>query len=123
MKSKGKNYQRSIKPKCWLCGKINTIDKSLIKLIKKKEIILKSIKLVTKKKLQQTVQKYKESQETTMSNYMPIKLTTWEKRKNLEKLKLLRLNQEEIEIMDKSMTSNDEKSSNKQKPRVRWSHR
>ena len=28
---------------------------------------------------QQTTQKYKESQETTISNYIPIKWTTWKK--------------------------------------------
>ena len=30
-------------------------------------------------KSQQTTQKYKRSQETTMSNYMSIKWTTWKK--------------------------------------------
>ena len=34
---------------------------------------------------QQTTQKHKGSLETTISNYMPIKWTTWKKRTFLEK--------------------------------------
>ena len=41
---------------------------------------IKSIKLGMKmERSQQTTQKYKESQETTISNYTPIKWTTWKK--------------------------------------------
>ena len=46
---------------------------------------LKSIKLDMKKKLQQTSQKYKGSQETTTSTYMPIKWTTKKKWTNYQK--------------------------------------
>ena len=34
---------------------------------------------MNKEKLQQTPQKYKGSKETTTSNYIPIKWTTWKK--------------------------------------------
>ena len=36
-------------------------------------------------KSQQTTQKYEKSQETIMSNYMPMKQTTWKKWKNSQK--------------------------------------
>ena len=36
---------------------------------------------------QQTTQKYKGSSETTISNYMPIKWTTWKKWTNSQKTK------------------------------------
>ena len=46
----------------------------------KKERRIKSTKLEMKKeRLQQTIQKYKGSEETITSNYMPIKWTTWKK--------------------------------------------
>ena len=61
-----------------------------------------------KEKLQWTPQKYKASEEITTSNSMPIKWTTWkEMDKFLEKYKLPRLNQEEIENMNRSITSTE----------------
>ena len=45
------------KTKSWFFEKINKIDKPLARLIKKKRI--KSTKLEMKKRLQQTMQKYK----------------------------------------------------------------
>ena len=60
--------------KSWFFEKKDKIDKPLSRLIKKKGRGLKSIKLKLKKeKLQWTPQKYKRSQETTTSCYMPIK--------------------------------------------------
>ena len=47
------------KTKSWLFEKINKIDKPLARLIKKKRERTKSIKLEMKKRLQQTLQKYK----------------------------------------------------------------
>ena len=47
--------------KSWFFKKINKIDNLLTSLIKKKELRLKSIKLEMKKKLQQTIKKYKGS--------------------------------------------------------------
>ena len=48
------------KTKSWFFEKINKIDKSLARLIKKKERKIKSTKLEMKKKrLQQTMQKHK----------------------------------------------------------------
>ena len=49
------------KTKSWFFEKINKICKPLARLIKKKERGFKSIKLEMKKKLQQTLQKYKGS--------------------------------------------------------------
>jgi len=68
------------KTKSWFFEKMNKIDKPLARLIKKKGRRIKSTKLEVKmKKSQQKTQKYKESQETTISNYMPVKWTTWKK--------------------------------------------
>ena len=47
------------KTKSWFFEKINKIDKLLARLIKQKRRRIKSTKLEMKKKLQQTVQKYK----------------------------------------------------------------
>ena len=63
--------------KSWFFEQINKIDKPLARLINKKGRRIKSEMKVEKS--QQTTQKYKESQETTISNYMPIKWTTWKK--------------------------------------------
>ena len=71
------------KAKSWFFEKINKIDKPLARLIKKKGRRIKSTKLEMKiKKSQQTTQKYKGSKENTISNYTPIKWTTWKKRTN-----------------------------------------
>ena len=50
------------KTKRWFFEKINTVDKPLVRLTKKKERRIKSTKLEMKKEqLQQTMQKYKGS--------------------------------------------------------------
>ena len=68
------------KTKSWFFEKINKIDKPLARLIKNKGRKIKSIKLEMKmERSQQTTQKYKGSEETTISNYMPIKWTMWKK--------------------------------------------
>ena len=55
---------------------MNKIDR----LIEEKRRRIKSIKLEVKtEKLHETTQKYKRSQETAMSNKMPIKWATWKK--------------------------------------------
>ena len=63
-----------------------------------------------------------------MNNYMPIKIESLEEMDTfLEKYNLPKLNQEEIEIMNRLITSTkiktNQKSSNKHKPRTRWLHR
>ena len=70
-----KTIEKTNEMKSWFFEKINKIDKPLARLIKKKRG-LKSIKLQMKNKLQQTLQKYKGSLETTTCNYMPIKRKT-----------------------------------------------
>ena len=68
------------KTKIWFLEKINKINKPLARYIKKKREMTQINKLEMKQeKLQQTMQKYKRSYETTTSNYMPIKWTTWKK--------------------------------------------
>ena len=68
------------KAKGWFFEKINKVDKPLARLIKKKGRRIKSTKLEMKvEKSQQTTQKCKGSEETTINNYMPIKWTTWKK--------------------------------------------
>ena len=49
------------KTKSWFFEKVNKINKPLGRLMKNKGIKLKSIMLEMKKKLQHTVQKYKET--------------------------------------------------------------
>ena len=57
------------KAKSWVFEKINKIEKSLARLIKKKLERIKSTKLEMKmEKPQQATQKYKGSQETTINN-------------------------------------------------------
>ena len=66
------------KAKSWFFERINKTDKPLARLIKKQREKIKSIKLEMKmERSQQTTQKYKGSKETAISNYMPIKCTTW----------------------------------------------
>ena len=59
-----------------------------------------------KERLQQTIQKYKGSQETTMSNCANKMDNLEEMDKFLERYNLLRLNLEEIENMHRPITSN-----------------
>ena len=57
------------KTKSWFFEKINKIDKSLARLLKKKERRIKSTKLEMKKEqLQQIMQKYKGLEEAIMNN-------------------------------------------------------
>ena len=60
-----------------------------------------------KEKLKLTPEKYKGSQENTISNYIPIKWTEEEMDKFLQRYKLPRLNQEYIENMNKLITSTE----------------
>ena len=68
------------KTKSWFFEKISKIDKQLARLIKKKGRRIKSTKLELKMEKSDNKQhrniKY---HETTISNYMPIKWTTWKK--------------------------------------------
>ena len=82
-KKKTQTIAKINETKSWFLEKVNKIDKPLARLIKKKGLI--SIKLKMKKKLQLTPQKYTASQETTTSNCMPIKWTTWKQWTNSQK--------------------------------------
>ena len=65
--------------------KIYKIDKPLAKLIKKIREKNQINKIRNENGEIQTTQKYKGSQETTISNYMTIKWTTWKKWTNSQK--------------------------------------
>ena len=74
------------KAKSWFFEKINIIDNPLARLSRNKGRKMKLTKLEMKmERLQQITQKYKGSSETAISNYMPIKQTTWKKWKNSQK--------------------------------------
>ena len=56
---------------------------------------------------QQTTLKYTGSQETTTSSSMPIKWTTWKKRKSSQRSNFPKLKKEEIEDLNKYITSKE----------------
>ena len=73
------------KSKSWFFERMRKTDKPLARLIKKKKG-RRQIKLeIKKQKLQQTIQKYKRSQDITMIHYMPIKWITWKNGQILRK--------------------------------------
>ena len=83
---------------------------------------------MTMEKTQQTTQKYKGSQETAVTNYANKMENLEEMDRFLEKYNFPKLNQEEIENLNRPITSTEietiiKKSTNKQKPRTRWLHR
>ena len=64
------------------------------------------------------MQKYKGLQQTIMNNYVAIKWITWKKwDRFLEKFNLLRLSQEEIEIMNNLITSTEIEADNENFPK------
>ena len=67
------------KTKSWFFWKIEKIGRLLARLINKKKKGIKSTNLEMKKRLQQTMQKYKELLETVMNNYTAIEWITWKK--------------------------------------------
>ena len=67
------------KAKSWFFEKINKIDKSLARLIKKKGRIKSTTLEMKKDGSQQTMQKYRVVLETIVNNYMAVKWVTWEK--------------------------------------------
>ena len=67
------------KTKSWFFEKINKIDKPAATFIKKKREKTQINRIRNENEDQLTLQKYKGSCETTTSNSMPIKGTTWKK--------------------------------------------
>ena len=96
------------KTKSWFFEKINKIDKPLARLIKKKRRI-KSTKLEMKKeRLQKTMQKYKDLLRDYYEQLYGNKMDNLEEMDRfLDKFNLLRLNQEEIEIVNNPITSTE----------------
>ena len=80
-----------------------------------------------KDKLQKTMQKYKGLWDYYEQLCVNKTDNLEEMDRFLEKFKLPRLNQEELEIMNNPITNteieSDQKSPKKQKPRTRWLHR
>ena len=80
MQKKQETIAKINKAKNWFFQKINKINKPLTRLIKKQREKNQINKIKNEmERSQQTTQKYKGSEETTISNYMPIKWTTWKK--------------------------------------------
>ena len=79
MQKKQETIAKINKAKSWFFEKINKMDKPLARLIKKKREKNQINKIRNENGEIQTTQKYKGSQETTISNYMTIKWTTWKK--------------------------------------------
>ena len=108
-----KRIVKTNKTKSWLFEKINKIDKTLARLIKKKkkERRFKLAKLELKKeRLQQKMQKYKELWDYYEYWYGNKMDNLKEMDRFLEKFNLPRLNQKEIEIMNNPITSTESKA-------------
>ena len=115
--------------KSWFFEKVNKIDKPLSRLIKKKREKTQINRIRNEKgevttntaEIQRIMRDcFKQLYANKMDNLE-------EMDKFFEKHNLPRLNQEEIENVNRPITSTeietDEKSSKKQKPRTRWLHR
>ena len=99
------------KTKSWLFEKINKIDKPLARLIKEKreknqinKIRNENGEITTDNTEMQRIIK-----ETTIGSYMPIKWNLEEMDEFLEKYNLPKLNQEEIENLNRPITSMESK--------------
>ena len=117
------------KSKSWFFEKINKIDKPLARLInkKKKKNEINKIRnengeiTTDNTEIQKNVRNYYEQLYANKMDDLE------EMDKFLEKHNLPKLNQEEIENLNRPITSTEietviKKSSNKQKPRTRWLH-
>ena len=117
------------KAKSWFFEKINKIDKPLARLIKKKreknqinKIRNENGEIATDNTEIQSIIRgyYQQLYDNKMDNLE-------EMDEFLEKYNLPKLNQEEIENLNRPITNmeieTNQKSSNKQKPRTRWLHR
>ena len=110
------------KAKSFFFEKINKIHKPLARLIMIKRE-KNQINKIRNEKEEITIDnaEIQRIEETIMKNYMAINWITWKKiDRFLENVNLLRLNQEEIEIMNNPITSSEiEAVVKKQKPRTR----
>ena len=130
MQKKQETIAKINKAKSWFLEKINKIDKPLARLIK------------TQREKNQINKIRNENGEITTDNtetkriirdyyqqlYANKRENLEEMDKFLEKYNFPKLNQEEIENLNRPITSTEietviKKSSNKQKPRTRWLHR
>ena len=97
------------KTKSWFFENINKIDKPLARLLQKKRE-KNQINKTRNEKEEITIDnaEIQRIEETIMKNYMAINWITWKKMDRfLENVNLLRLNQEEIEIMNNPITSSE----------------
>ena len=130
MQKKQKRTQKKInKTKSWFFERINKIDKPLARLIKKQreknqinKIRSENGEITTDStEIQRIRRDYYQQLYTNKTDNLE------EMDKFLEKHNFPKLNQEEIENLNRLITSmeseTNQKSSNKQKPRTRWLHR
>ena len=112
------------KTKSWFFEEINKIDKPLARLIKKKREKTQINRMRNEKG--KVISDTAEVQRIMRDYYKQLYANKMDK--FLEKHNLPRLNQAEIENINRPITSSEietviKKSSNKQKPRTRWLHR
>ena len=116
------------KTKSWFFENINKIDKTLSRLIKKKERRINKIRnekgevTADNAEIQRIIRNYYEQLYGNNMDNLEVM------NRFLEKFNLPRLNQEEIEIMNNPITSTEieaviKNPPKKQKPRTRWLHR
>ena len=129
MKETKETMAKINKTKSWLFEKIHKIDKPLARLIKKQreknqtnKIRIENVEITTDNtEIQRIIRDcYQKLYEIKMDNLE-------EMDKFLEKYNFPKLNHEEVENLNRPITSMEvetvvKKSSNKQKPRTRWLH-
>ena len=117
------------KTKSWFSEKTNKIDKPLARLIKKKREKTQINRTRNEKEVTSDTAEIQRIMRDYYKQLYASKMDTLEEMdKFLEMHNLLRLSQEEIEKMNRPITSTEietviKKSFNKQKPRTRWLHR
>ena len=117
------------KTKSWFFEKVNKIDKPLVRLVRKKRERTQINKIRNEKgevttdttEIQRILRDYYKQLYANKMDYLE------EMGKFLERYILLRLNQEETENMNRTITSNEIETvitnlSNKQKPMTKWLH-
>ena len=116
------------KTKSWFFEKIKKVDKPLARLIKKKREKTQINRIRNEKEVTDTAEIQRIMRDYYKQLYANKMDNLEEMHKFLEMHNLPRLNQEEVENINRPITSSEietviKKSSNKQKPRTRWLHR
>ena len=94
--------------KSWFFEKLNKIDKPLARLIKKQREKNQINKIRNENGEITTDNTEIQDHQITISNYMPVKRTTWKKWTNSQKSTTFpKLNQEEMENLNRHITSTE----------------